>query len=647
MNDILSAIDNFINNRMYNYAVLINGSWGSGKTFFVQNVLMPHLKESGKKDVNYISLYGIRSSDEIGRTLCMKAVKDKLGDVGKLLDKKGSQVLTSIVSAAAKIGLSKAGANDISLEDIVTTLPNYDNNVIIFDDLERCCCDINEVLGYINNFVEHSDAYVILVANEDEIGKWQFDRNPEMQMLLALDKRIDVEVEPTDQERIREIVRQNQKQAKVPRDIYTLEQLDQKRKAIFQGNDKYRRFKEKVIGQTVNYDPDLKSIFTTIVNDKVSLPILKESLLLMIDAFVKIATSEKHNNIRTFQFFLEKSHIIFDFIQEDYPTLRQTLLLYAYHSSVRYMKGIDLPNWEGDYGNIFFGKRGYSSEQVMGFKFIDDLIGKNFLDKEYISKVLTQFSRLAEQKGQLTKDPYQKLDKWYLATDAELRNWLDEIEDNIKTGRYSTALYTDLLNRLSNLLSYGIMVAHCNSIIDAMKDYIKESDPSMIEELEQEFFINEGEAEKIYKKHRSEIDSLIIAKKNQSEQLLFNKALDNDTWGSQLLQLTKFMIGKDSHSFIYWLDPQTLSNKIKNSNNAELQQFRFAMQHYYDSTPLQKASCDSKHLESLKTLLENTNMEGLGEIHRNYYHWIVGDINRYLERLKSQKNIEEGEIEKI
>ena len=107
------------------------------------------------------------------------------------------------------------------------------------------------------------------------------------------------------------------------------------------------------------------------------------------------------------------------------------------------------------------------------------------------------------------------------------------------------------------------------------------------------------------------------------------------------------MIGKDSHSFIYWLDPQTLSNKIKNSNNAELQQFRFAMQHYYDSTPLQKASCDSKHLESLKTLLENTNMEGLGEIHRNYYHWIVGDINRYLERLKSQKNIEEGEIEKI
>ena len=35
-------------------------------------------------------------------------------------------------------------------------LVNYDNTIVIFDDLERCNCDVNQILGFINNFVEHS-----------------------------------------------------------------------------------------------------------------------------------------------------------------------------------------------------------------------------------------------------------------------------------------------------------------------------------------------------------------------------------------------------------------------------------------------------------------------------------------------------------
>ena len=43
-------------------------------------------------------------------------------------------------------------------------------DLYIFDDLERCEAPINKVLGYINQFVEHDDAKVIIVANEQEIG---------------------------------------------------------------------------------------------------------------------------------------------------------------------------------------------------------------------------------------------------------------------------------------------------------------------------------------------------------------------------------------------------------------------------------------------------------------------------------------------
>ena len=40
---------------------------------------------------------------------------------------------------------------------------------MIFDDLERCHIPVNDVLGYINQFVEHHGHKAIIIANEDEI----------------------------------------------------------------------------------------------------------------------------------------------------------------------------------------------------------------------------------------------------------------------------------------------------------------------------------------------------------------------------------------------------------------------------------------------------------------------------------------------
>ena len=173
MEDIVKAIDRFIDSRMYRYALLINGEWGCGKTFFIQREVIPHLKETTNKDVNYFSLFGIKSVDEISQQLCVEAIKDKLGKTGAVLDSRGGQLAASILSGTVRFGLSKIGADGTGLDEILARIPNYNNNVIIFDDLERCCCDISEVLGYINLFVEHSDAAVILVANEKEIGKWK------------------------------------------------------------------------------------------------------------------------------------------------------------------------------------------------------------------------------------------------------------------------------------------------------------------------------------------------------------------------------------------------------------------------------------------------------------------------------------------
>lgn len=69
---ILEIIEKYTNKKETNYAILLDGEWGSGKTYFIREKLVPKLKdnyEKEKKEKNkddklknkkplYISLYG-------------------------------------------------------------------------------------------------------------------------------------------------------------------------------------------------------------------------------------------------------------------------------------------------------------------------------------------------------------------------------------------------------------------------------------------------------------------------------------------------------------------------------------------------------------------------------------------------------------
>ena len=57
---IVEQIISYLNEEKYRQAILIDGEWGSGKTFFVKEVLMPQIsKNITDKKVHYVSLYGV------------------------------------------------------------------------------------------------------------------------------------------------------------------------------------------------------------------------------------------------------------------------------------------------------------------------------------------------------------------------------------------------------------------------------------------------------------------------------------------------------------------------------------------------------------------------------------------------------------
>lgn len=135
------------------FAVLLNGPWGIGKTFLIKGFIKPFI-ERGLRHA-YVSLYGLSSLDEIDDAL--------FRSMYPILDNKGIRIAgraAKIIGKYFRIELDQA-AKDV--------LNKAKADLFIFDDLERCNIPINVVLGYINEFVEHEDKKVIIIANEEEI----------------------------------------------------------------------------------------------------------------------------------------------------------------------------------------------------------------------------------------------------------------------------------------------------------------------------------------------------------------------------------------------------------------------------------------------------------------------------------------------
>ena len=79
---VLEIIEKYVDKKETNYAILLDGEWGSGKTYFIREKVVPKLKanyEKAKKEKNkddnlknkkpiYISLYGIEDVKEISKS---------------------------------------------------------------------------------------------------------------------------------------------------------------------------------------------------------------------------------------------------------------------------------------------------------------------------------------------------------------------------------------------------------------------------------------------------------------------------------------------------------------------------------------------------------------------------------------------------
>lgn len=248
---IKEEILRYIKDQTYNYAVLIDGEWGSGKTYFVKKIIVPSINEQEKfsgtdRAVKYISLYGCKNIGDVQENIAWsfaenarQKIKNK-ASWGNSADKISENALLS----SRKIGnaiLEKFLPKNL-LYQVASDWLNLGEFIFVFDDLERCECPINELFGFLNELIEHENTKVIIIANEKEVSGIAEVQNLEGQYYLSLDERI----EWPKQENCALWSNQYRNSTKL-----SFDEMERRRKLLFpvqEANSSYRTIREKLIG---------------------------------------------------------------------------------------------------------------------------------------------------------------------------------------------------------------------------------------------------------------------------------------------------------------------------------------------------------------------------------------------------------------
>ena len=157
----------YINTKKTQYAILLNGNWGCGKTYFWKHTLEKVAKDSNF-DTIYLSLNGVSKIEDLDHQLFIKLIpfisnqeNNKIKNATKFLGNALNKLSTHYL---------KTSLSDIFKGVSIDTF-NFSRYIVCFDDLERCQTPVKEVLGFINNLVEHKYLKTVILAHEPEIDK--------------------------------------------------------------------------------------------------------------------------------------------------------------------------------------------------------------------------------------------------------------------------------------------------------------------------------------------------------------------------------------------------------------------------------------------------------------------------------------------
>lgn len=423
---ITSFLDYYTALTAPNYAVLLTGKWGIGKTFFItrymekispkqQDESDTKNKKSGKmstitkrvskifskqKDksekipkIIKISLNGVQTKDEIDDMI----IKEFHPSMKKKIPKLTGKILSSFLKWKG------VDFDNLKTDDLFNIY--HPESVYIFDDLERCYMPMEASLGYINSFVENNNCKVIIIGNEEEI-------------VLHADK-----------------------QEKSP----------------------YKSIKEKVIGKTLRMMPETENALTYFL-EQIQNKDGREFLKSHRDLIIQIYQTSKLDNLRIFQQSLNDFERLYAYLEDRHKKheifMKDLVMLFfvlSFEIKAGHLSCRDLEKWK-DFEILKFLNNSYVTDDKKKEIEQNDYLGKygehfgnvikynNIFSYDMLTYILEDgFFPEDDIKQELddlpayfpSKEPWRNLWHWINQKSEELDSMLEQFEQDFKERKYS------------------------------------------------------------------------------------------------------------------------------------------------------------------------------------------------------------------
>ena len=389
----------------------------------------------------YMSLYGISNLEDISKKIFIETTQLMDKNLRKFMDANGQTTIPEY----AKTGLDMANffgvtqnGDKIDYSDFFST----DDKVLCFDDLERANVDVIDILGYINNFVEHDHIKTIIICNEKELSTKLKSSNLEMKTFIAtylLDKQ--GELNTTDKPMV--------------------EKIQNKIEHVFDKANDYERIKEKLIGETFEYAPKFDYIINGILmryeNNPDLIRFLRENTRLIILTFERSGT----RNLRILKHALNDFQKVYEMVEKNYPNtnnrVMQTMLIFTIAISFEIKAGkitkdkfINIKDNE-EYKSILVSSRTLMDNRQFYIKEFDSNYYYNFKAEYRFFKFIEYYVRTRIFDMKLFKENmetirntvdtdnlpgYKRLltEEYWKISDDEFERIIKEVLENVKQG---------------------------------------------------------------------------------------------------------------------------------------------------------------------------------------------------------------------
>lgn len=163
---IVKYLNSYIKNENNKFAVMIDGEWGTGKSYFVEKY--SETRKDSKSKIHKVSAFGLSQISEL-ENLILDSISGETGVFKKAAKQIWANTRLGVNAGPFETNISGAEVMELYKKNLNTVVEENKNSLVIIDDFERTNINFGEMLGFCSRLIFENGLKVVFICNESKL----------------------------------------------------------------------------------------------------------------------------------------------------------------------------------------------------------------------------------------------------------------------------------------------------------------------------------------------------------------------------------------------------------------------------------------------------------------------------------------------